>query len=355
MGFLDDLCKIIKAPPAKPPKKISSKAPPAPPVRIQSAVPSVPRRSLSLYMPELKNGIELFKAPGNTVHKLKDYYVVDVETTGLNPRRDRIVEIAWVKVQNSVIVDTFTTLVNPECSIPADASRVNRIYDTDVATAPKYAEIRQRVEQELVGATVIGHNVTFDLNFIRYLLGETDGRIVYVDTLALAKRIFPELTSYKLENLCKSLHLSQQSTHRALQDVLSTKDLFDACTVGLLRKQDEDKAKRKAAKEAVQQERLEKFRKSPLFDVSFVFTGDFGMDCTALEELAKSVGAIARNTVTMRTDYLVVGKIANLSQTEREEKLGKADKLITKGCKIKKISKAQYLDIIAEAERALRM
>ena len=163
MGFLDDLCKIIKAPPAKPPKKISSKAPPAPPVRIQSAVPSVPRRSLSLYMPELKNGIELFKAPGNTVHKLKDYYVVDVETTGLNPRRDRIVEIAWVKVQNSVIVDTFTTLVNPECSIPADASRVNRIYDTDVATAPKYAEIRQRVEQELVGATVIGHNVTLSL------------------------------------------------------------------------------------------------------------------------------------------------------------------------------------------------
>ena len=79
------------------------------------------------------------------------------------------------------------------------------------------------------------------------------------------------------------------------------------------------------------------------------------MDCTALEDLAKSVGGIARNTVTMRTDYLVVGKIANLSQTEREEKLGKADKLITKGCKIKKISKAQYLDIIAEAERALRM
>lgn len=355
MGFLDDLVKIIIAPPSKPAQKMDSKAPIVPPVRIQPAAPSVPRRNLSLFMPELKNGVEFFKAPGNTIHKLKDYYVVDVETTGLNPRRDRIIEIAWLKVQNSVIVDSFTTLVNPECSIPADASRINRIYDADVVTAPKYAEIREKVKQELVGATVIGHNVTFDLNFIRYLLGETDGRIIYVDTLSLARRIFPELSSYKLENLCKSLHLSQQSTHRALQDVASTKDLFDACVVGIQRKQEENKAKKKAAKEAVQEERRKKFGKSPLFDVSFVFTGDFGLDCTVLEELAKSVGAITRNAVTTRTDYLVVGKIANLSQPEREQKLGKADELITKGCKIRKISKAQYLDIIADAERALRM
>ena len=355
MGFFDDLAKTIASPPEKPRAQSQSKPTISAPVTTPAVKPYTPKFGIMVDMPEPTAGVDIYKLPKGSELKLKDYYVLDVETTGLDRRRDRIIEIAWLKVQNDIVVDHYVTLVNPERPISPSASCVNGICDCDVANAPKYEDIREKVKSELVGATVVGHNVTFDLDFVKYLLGDLEGRILYADTLTLAKRAFPGQASYKLENLCKSLYLSQQSSHRALQDVASTKELFDACILELRRKQAEEKAARKAEKEADQQDRQKRYGKSPLFDVSFVYTGVFGMDRAAMEELARSVGAVTRNAVTSKTDYLVVGKIANLPEWARERKLGKADELIAKGCKVKKISKAQYLDMIAEAERAMRM
>lgn len=355
MGFFDDLAKTIASPPEKPRAQSQSKPTISAPVTTPAVKPYTPKFGIMVDMPEPTAGVDIYKLPKGSELKLKDYYVLDVETTGLDRRRDRIIEIAWLKVQNDIVVDHYVTLVNPERPISPSASCVNGICDCDVANAPKYEDIREKVKSELVGATVVGHNVTFDLDFVKYLLGDLEGRILYADTLTLAKRAFPGQASYKLENLCKSLYLSQQSSHRALQDVASTKELFDACILELRRKQAEEKAARKAEKEADQQDRQKRYGKSPLFDVSFVYTGEFGMDRAAMEELARSVGAVTRNAVTSKTDYLVVGKIANLPEWARERKLGKADELIAKGCKVKKISKAQYLDMIAEAERAMRM
>lgn len=349
MGLLDDFAKALKSP---------SSHPNAPKADIGELVESVHSGvciGISTGIQEDRTGLEICKLPKRGELTLKDYYVLDVETTGLDRQEDRIIEIAWLKVQDGTVIDSFTTLVNPECRIPPSASRVNGICDKDVAKSPKYKDIRERVKSELIGATVVGHNVTFDLDFVKCLLNEAEGQITYADTLTLARRAFPGLSSYKLENLCKSLNLSQQSSHRALQDVASTKELLEVCVAELKQKDAAEKAKKKAEKETAQKERQRQFGKSPLFDVSFVFTGEFGMDRIAMEELARSVGALTKSAVTSKTDYLVVGKIANLPEWARERKLGKADELIAKGCKVKKISKVQYLDMIAQAERALRM
>ena len=101
---------------------------------------------------------------------MKDFCVLDVETTGLHWRTDRIVQIGIIKVENLIPVVRFNTLVNPEIPIPPRATAIHGITDKDVMSAPTYAEIADQVFSILNKTTVVGHNVTFDINFIQFLL-----------------------------------------------------------------------------------------------------------------------------------------------------------------------------------------
>lgn len=110
-------------------------------------------------------------------------------------KNTRIVEIGVIKVLGGEIVDEYNTLVNPGMHIPAEASRVNRIYDNDVAGAPGYSDIAGKLAEMLIGQTILGYNVTFDLAFIKNLFEKCyiSGEIRYFDVLYYAKRILPKL------------------------------------------------------------------------------------------------------------------------------------------------------------------
>jgi DNA polymerase III epsilon subunit family exonuclease len=163
--------------------------------------------------------------------KLTEFVIFDVETTGLSPfDGDRIVEIAAVKVKGTEVVDTFYSLVNPQRSVPQQATLVNNITDDMLITAPIAADILPEMIHFIGGACVAGHNVRFDLNFLCYELALIGRRLndqtPAVDTLKMARDLLPYLSNHKLAYLARSLGVAVNQTHRAMADVHLTVEVF---------------------------------------------------------------------------------------------------------------------------------
>jgi DNA polymerase-3 subunit alpha (Gram-positive type) len=163
--------------------------------------------------------------------KLSEFVIFDVETTGLFPvDGDRIIEIAAVKIKDGRVIEKFYSLVNPQRSIPAQATLVNNITDDMIATAPLAADILPQMIRFIGGACVAGHNVRFDLNFLCYELALIGRRLndqtPAVDTLKMARDLLPYLSNHKLAYLARSLGVVVDQTHRAMADVEITVGVF---------------------------------------------------------------------------------------------------------------------------------
>ena len=163
--------------------------------------------------------------------KLTEFVIFDVETTGLSPiDGDRIVEIAAVKVKGALVVDKFYSLINPQRTIPSQATQVNNITEDMVAKAPVSADILPEMIHFIGGACVAGHNVRFDLNFLCYELALIGRRLndqtPAVDTLKMARDLLPYLSNHKLAYLARSLGVVVDQTHRAMADVELTVAVF---------------------------------------------------------------------------------------------------------------------------------
>jgi DNA polymerase III subunit epsilon len=156
------------------------------------------------------------------------YAVIDIETTGGMPRRDKITEIAIVLYDGEHILDSYQSLVNPERSIPVEITRITGITNAMVADAPKFYEIAKQVVTMTEGAIFVAHNVRFDYGFIREEfanLGFTYTRR-QLDTVVLSRKAFPGLKSYSLGNLIRHFDISVLNRHRAMDDVLATVDIL---------------------------------------------------------------------------------------------------------------------------------
>jgi len=128
------------------------------------------------------------------------------------------------------VVDKFYSLVNPQRSIPSQATMVNNITDEMVANAPLAADVLPQMIHFIGGACVTGHNVRFDLNFLCYELSLTGRRLhdqtPAIDTLKMARELLPYLSNHKLAYLARSLGVVVDQTHRAMADVEITVGVF---------------------------------------------------------------------------------------------------------------------------------
>lgn len=154
-----------------------------------------------------------------------NYAVIDVETTGLRPERDKIIEIALVLVDQGEITYTWHTLINPTQAIPASITRLTGIDDELVKNAPEFSEISARILDLLEGRELVGHNVGFDLSFIENQLGVLLPNDT-LDTVKLAKMIMPNPRSLRLNSLTKEIGLEHTQAHRALEDAQATANLL---------------------------------------------------------------------------------------------------------------------------------
>lgn len=152
------------------------------------------------------------------------YVALDIETTGLDAERDAIIEIAAVKFRDGEILHTWSTLVNPKRRLPYKIQLLTGIKPEDLQHAPIISAVTTPFVRSVKDYPVVGHNVHFDLAFLRQhgiLL-----RNPALDTFQLASILMPEVTSYSLSALTDALGIQVQDHHRALADALATKDLF---------------------------------------------------------------------------------------------------------------------------------
>ena len=156
-----------------------------------------------------------------------NYVVFDIETTGLNPKYEKIIEIGAAKVQNGEIVDTFSTFVNPGKSLPERIIELTGIYDTDVINAPYIEEVLDLFIDFVGDYILLGHNLIFDYSFMKKAAANQKKKFDRegIDTLKIARRFLADLESRNLSFLCDHYQIHLQA-HRALNDALATHELY---------------------------------------------------------------------------------------------------------------------------------
>ncbi len=159
------------------------------------------------------------------------FIVVDLETTGLEPRLDRIIEIAAVKVVNGEIVDEWDTLVNPGIFIPQISTDISGISSEMVKESPKFVEVAEEYLKFIGEESVfVAHNVDFDRMFLNKHLdrnGFGEMSNPYLCTFRLAKQVHPNLSRYGLGALAELFDIELAQAHRALHDARATAHLFN--------------------------------------------------------------------------------------------------------------------------------
>ena len=163
---------------------------------------------------------------------------MDCETTGLSPADNEIIEIAMSKYIGGEKVSEFSSLVQPFGIIPARITEITGITNLDVASSPIISEIVEQMWDFIAGFTLVGHNIPFDIGFLKKIFSDAgyEGKFKYVDTLKLARTAFPEFPNHKLETCINMLSLNDGQTHRALDDVECTQKLLEKCLPLLLQK-----------------------------------------------------------------------------------------------------------------------
>ncbi len=156
-----------------------------------------------------------------------DYTSLDLETTGLNPKKDKIIEIGAVKVRGGKTVDEFQSLVNPGRVLEEKICKLTGISNEMLLKAPEIGEVIDRLLEFTGEDILIGHRILFDYSFVkkaavnRWLAFEKMG----IDTLKLSRKLLPELESKSLESVCGYYGIEHKA-HRALGDARASSDLY---------------------------------------------------------------------------------------------------------------------------------
>lgn len=164
------------------------------------------------------------------IESLTDYVVVDLETTGFSPADCGITELGAVRVRDGQITAEFSSLVNSGCEIPDNVTAITGITNEMVQSAPPLDCVLPGFLDFIGDDVIVGHNIAFDINFLYDAALLLDGRTVsndYINTVTLARSVYPELSNHKLQTLQKHCGLTNDCAHRALSDVRCTQQLYE--------------------------------------------------------------------------------------------------------------------------------
>ena len=168
---------------------------------------------------------------GKSLLKWVDNYVlVDIETTGLSPRTDEIIEIGAIKVKENKIIDTYNTLIKIDRNLNPFITKLTGITDKMLETGKETDKALEEFVNFTGNEIIMGHNVNFDINFIYdkclsyldYYLSND-----FVDTMRIAKYILPDIQNYKLGTLANYFGVDYRSAHRGLKDVEITYEVYN--------------------------------------------------------------------------------------------------------------------------------
>lgn len=173
--------------------------------------------------PNIDNEVmeEIFESMKDNQPK-DQYCIIDIETSGLFETESEIIEIAIVKVRNSKIVDTYSTLIKPQQKLNSFIQKTIHISNNLLQNAPSIDTVRQKVLDFIGSDTIISHNSKFTMKFLQHHIKPIDNEVI--DTLEIARQIFPEIKSYKFSNIC----------HRMGIDNFKYSSTMDYCYITML-------------------------------------------------------------------------------------------------------------------------
>ena len=161
------------------------------------------------------------RAPyNNTPMNSLDLAIVDVETTGTSPGYDRIIEVGVLKIKDGALVETYSTLVDPERSISYHIESLTGITNKDLSSAPTFGDIKDQLIQLLEGCVFVAHNARFDYGFLRNEFGREgiDFSAKCLCTARLSRKLFPHERRHGLDSIIRRFGIACQNRHRALDD-----------------------------------------------------------------------------------------------------------------------------------------
>lgn len=159
---------------------------------------------------------------------IRDYVALDLETSGLNPSENQIIEIGMAKVCDGEITETYSRLLNPKEKLSQRIVELTGITDEMVAGQPHVSEVIDEIVSFIGDMPLLGHNIIFDYSFLKKacvnhgIPFEKNG----IDTLKLARRLLPEVEHKNLDVLCAYFQINPGNSHRALDDAVSAHQLY---------------------------------------------------------------------------------------------------------------------------------
>lgn len=299
----------------------------------------------------------------------KDFCVLDLETTGLNPTYDEIIEVGMLKVRDNKIIDSFTSLVRPETTYIEDDDDGNIIceYFIDdfiieltgitnemLAQAPTLKEISNEVLEFIGRDVIVGHNVNFDINFLYDFMAANFNNELnndYWDLMKLSRRILKGIDRHRLIDLADYLGYTFTG-HRALNDCQATFDIMAKLKAYAV-EHDIEYTVLPSGK-AMNLKNLETTEtnidpENYFYNKSICFTGK--LEHFTRKEAAQicvNLGAKCENSVTKHTNLLVLGGFDSISNVKgnKSSKLKKAEKLILSGQDLEIMDEKLFLDTL---------
>lgn len=304
-----------------------------------------------------------------------EYVVIDTETTGLDYDHCDLIEVSALKYANGKCVDRFSTLVQPplvtyykfdndtvtvtRCFVDDFISNLTGITNEMLDSAPKPDQVIPQFLSFIGDSVLIGHNIHFDINFLydaAMAVCKKPLQNDFIDTLRLARKIFPELAHHRLSDVASACHVDSSKAHRAEADCETTAACYQWMRTKIL-------------ESSTEEEFIDSFQYSygrmlqritattdsidptnPIYGKLVVFTGALSsMTRKEAFQHVVNLGGIPSDNLNAKTNFLVIGsaEFAKSVTEGKTNKMKKAEKMIQKGSELSIISESAFFDMIS--------
>lgn len=300
---------------------------------------------------------------GKSVIEFPDTYVViDTETTGLDYEYCDLIEISAIRISHGNETGRFSSLVKPDDfdGLGSFITNLTGITDEMIYSAPSVHDVILQFMDFIGTDTLVGHNVNFDINFL-YDAAEQNDRILsnsFVDTMRIARKLYPDMSHHRLQDLVEKFNIPTERSHRALDDVLATNACYQHMKADVLSKGDIDSFIHSFSKKKIDYRDYiaglvppeDVDTTNPIYGKVVVFTG--ALSCMQRKEalsIVSSMGGIPAASVTSKTNYLVIGneEFATSVKNGETTKMKKALELKEKGKDITTLSENSFFDLLS--------
>lgn len=288
---------------------------------------------------------------------IDEYVVLDLETTGLSPESNEIIEIGAILYKNGVKSSEFTTLIRPKSRISGFITNLTGISNEMVSTAPSIEEALPELMTFLGDKPVLAHNASFDLGFLNAAYHRCFGIPFpndYLDTMRISRKLYPN-ERHRLQDLTARFGIRRDGAHRSMADCIMTQKAYecmrDHCRqqgISLRRKQTPKRFGSGLDLKELKIPEGEFDESHPLYGKCICITGALLRESRQeLLQKVVNVGGIAVDSVTKKTEILVLGsKEERFGKGKKSSKILKAEKMMMDGHPIRILSEEELYKLL---------